>query len=721
MTTKLLRAAVVLLAAGSPLLAFSGSIEGRVIDDSRRPLPGAHVWLVGLEAGTAADTSGRYFIAVPEPGDFRVVYQHIGYGAETLSVAVGRGERVARDVVLRQTRIGLPPVETRASRQTVHGTNTPEPTVVIPKAAAEQAGKTTIGEAATLETGIQLQKRCSACEASEVSIHGLPGRFSLILLEGTPVFSNLASRYILDLLPVDFLDRLEVLKGASGAIWGSDAIAGAVNILPYQPAERFEARATYARRSYGSDLSGLVGSNVFPLGVSVIGAHGNRDFVDLNGDGSSENSAYRRSLLLANLNYSPGLAWQLNGGGTFGDELRRGGAIVPDSAYYTNPLAERVHTRRWDAWQRTSFTAGDMELTLRLALSRHGEDGVVETRDYSANQTTTYAEFSAGLPHVASGLSFSRQSVADSRLFSRGYAESDFAVWAAGRSITPTVLGTPTDILPALRLDVNSEYGVIPSPYAAVRLYPSFADLNFAVGTGFRTPTVILESMENLPGGYQYAIRRDSALTSESGLSVVAGAGRKLTSQKLITELRANLFYHRIGSFIAADMVGLDSVTRRAVFYYHNLDEVTTSAGAELSASFTVLLGASANVGAYYLHPRSGSNRTLPFVRRWGASYSVSYPYRRWGLELVAGGDVNGPMLVRTVYGNGAIEDHDSPVYATMSLRATKRLGILRIGAGGNNLWNYHQPPLSHHDGETEYYWGPIIGRELYATLSVSI
>lgn len=712
---------MLLLLAASSALAFHGAIEGVVSDRERGALAGAQVWLEEEPVGAVADGSGRYFIEVPMHGTYRVVYQYMGFVSETLSVAVGHGERVTRNVVLRQTTIQVQAVESRATRETVHESKTPEPTAIIPKAAAEKAGKTTIGEAATMETGVQLQKRCGACEASEVSIHGLPGRYSLILFDGTPMFSNLASRYILDMLPVDFLDRLEVLKGASGAIWGSDAIAGAVNIVPHQPAERLEARATYTRRSLGHDLSALVGSSRSPLGVSVIGAHGNREFVDLNNDNVAENAAYRRSLLLAGLNFAPGSDWLLSGGGTLGDELRRGGAIVPDSAYLKDPMAEKIHTRRWDLWQRTSFYVGDNELRLRLALSRHREDGVVETRDYSAGQTTGYSEFSLGLPHLTTGVSFSGQSVTDSRLFSQGYAERDFAAWAGGKDLTVEMLRVPVDILPALRVDATSEYGVIPSPYFAAKLYPSFVDLNFAAGTGFRTPTVILESMENLPSGYQYAIRRDSALTREAGFSVVAGAGKKLVGRNLVTELRLNLFYHRVGDFITAELVGLDTATRRAIFYYRNLDEVTTSTGAEFSAAFTVPGGLSASIGAYLLSPRSGRDQVLPFVRRWGASYSLSYPYRRWGLEFAANGEVNGPMLVQAVHAGGAVKESDSPVYSILGLRATKELGIFRVSAGVNNLWDYHQPPLSQHEGSTEYYWGPIVGRELYGTLSLSI
>ncbi len=535
------------------------------------------------------------------------------------------------------------------------------------------------------------------------------------------MFSNLASRYILDMLPVDFLDRLEVLKGASGAIWGSDAIAGAVNIIPYPPAAKLEGRATYTWRSLGHDLSALVGSNRSPLGISVIGAHGNRGFVDMNNDSVAENVAYRRSLLLANLNFAPGPNWLLSSGGTLGDELRRGGAIVPDSAYTENPMAERVHTRRWDLWQRTGFYFDDNELQLRLALSRHHEDGVIEMRDYSASQTTGYSELTFGLPHLSTGVSFSGRSVTDSRLFSEGYAERGFAAWAGGKNLTLELLRVPVDILPALRIDFTSDYGVILSPYVAAKLYPSLVDLNFAAGTGFRTPTVILESMENLPSGYQYAIRRDSALSREAGFSVVAGAGRKLVGPNLVTELRLNLFYHRVGDFITAELDGLDTATRRAIFCYRNLDEVMTSTGAEFSAAFTVPGGVSASIGAYFLSPRSGRSQTLPFVRRWGASYSLSYPYRRWGLEFAANGEINGPMLVQTVPASGAVKKSDSPVYFILGLRATKELGIFRVSTGVNNLWDYHQPPLSRHEGSTEYYWGPIVGRELYGTLSLSI
>jgi len=696
-------------------LGFHGAIQGRVLSEPGQALAGVNVWLEGLPVGTATDSAGSYFLEVPMHGEFRVVFGFVGFRPETLVVMVNHGERVRRDVRLRPEPVPVAGVETRARRETVHESPTPEPTVVVPRAAAEQAGKATIGEAATIEAGIQLQKRCSACEASELSIQGLPGRFSLVLLEGLPVFSNLASRYILDILPVEFIDRLEVTKGASGSIWGSDAMAGAVNIRLLQPVRPLEAKGAWTRRSYGNDISAYLGSELSSFGLSVIGAHGNREPVDLNRDGISENTAFGRDIVLANVDYRPGSVWRLNAGGSFGSEARRAGAISGEAG------ADRVNTRRWDIWQRTGFTSGASELQLKLAGSVHAESGFVEQRDYSARQSTLFGELSATLPRITAGSSVSSQRLVDKRLFGDGYQETDVGFWAGGRNLGFQLAGVGFDVMPALRFDLNSGFGPIFSPYFALQVFPGWVDLSFAAGTGFRTPLVIFESMENLPNGYQYAIRRDTNLTRESALSLQAGAARRFVAGRFAADLRATLFHHRVADFIAAELVGLDSVSRRALFLYRNLDDVALSSGGELGANLVFPGDVSARVSAYLLAPRTAVNRILPFIRRWAAGYSVTWRPRRTGFELSVTGDVNGPMLVETVDENGGIERRDSPLYPVVNVRATKELKFLRLGAGVNNVGDFHQPPLSHHGGRSEYYWGPIIGREFYFTLGFDI
>lgn len=718
MTTRTVALLLLTIALGGAA-AFHGALEGRVTDNENRPLAGAQVWLKDLPLGTATDPNGNYLLELPMHGEFQVVYQFIGFKSETLLVIVGHGAQVRRDVKLQPIPLSIPGVETRATRPTVHEAKTPEPKVVIPQVAAEQAGKTTIGEAATLETGIQLQKRCSACEASEVSIQGLPGRYSLVLLEGMPLFSNLGARYILDILPVEFLDRMEILKGASGAIWGADAVAGALNVILPEPGAPFQAKANYTRRSYGNDLSALLGTNLNPFGATLIAAHRDQGFVDLNHDRIAENTAFRRNIGLTRLQYFPGVNWRLSLGGSLADELRRSGALVPDSEYHQQPHAEKVHTRRWDAWYQAKLNIEKNEFQLRLATGEHQESGVLEMRDYSARQTTIYADLNARLPRLASGVSFIRQNISDRRLFTGGYRENNLALWLAGQDLALNIRTIPAELLPALRLDLNSNYGIIPSPYLALKLYLGICDLAFAAGTGFRTPGVIFESMENLPGGYQYALRRDPNITRESGISLETGVARRLITRNLITDLRLNLFRHSVKNLIAAELTELDTATRRAIFYYHNLPGVTSSTGIEISVRTVLQPNLTATINGYLLSPKTDS-ATLPYVRRWVTGYTLTYRIPRIQVELNATGELNGPMRIQSMDTTGNIHYLDAPVYPTVALRLSKALGILQLSLGVNNILDYHQPPVSGNSA-TEYYWGPIIGREFYARVALNI
>lgn len=529
------------------------------------------------------------------------------------------------------------------------------------------------------------------------------------------------ARYILDMIPVDMIDRLEVVKGASGALWGGDAVAGAVNIRLLEPAKSFESKSAYTRcYNYGNDFSVFFGSNLSPLAVSAIGARSDRQPVDRNSDQLAENTAYQRNVLVANAKFFPGVNWRFIAGGLWGSEQRRSGAIIPDSEYVINPNAEKVNLRRWDLWQHTGLTTAGKEFALRTTLSYYNEDGVTEMMWYRTGQFNVFSEFTFGLPYLLSGVSFSRQRISDPRLFNDVYTENGLGFWTVGRKIALPFLNFEHEILAALRLDLNSLYGTFLSPYAALRMSPGLFDFDFAAGTGFRTPLIVFESMENLLGGYRYAIRLDTNITREQGFSVQTGIAKRLVGSAGFAELRLNLFYNRIGNFITAELIGKNSVTKRAFFYYHNLDEVVYSRGVELSNTLSIFNNITANTGVYFLLPEMRGKRALPFIRRWSVNQVFNYKLNPWGVEINLAGGVNGPMLVQAIMKNGTIEEHDSPIYTVLNLRLNKEIKFLRIGVGVNNVFDYYQPPL-HSNAETEYYWGPIIGRELYATILITI
>lgn len=695
-----------------PAFAFHGAIEGIVADSFGNPLMGVSVWLEGYKIGDATDSTGWYSIEVPEPGKFNVVYEYIGFRREKIGVEVQCGSRVRKDVIMEESAIQFKMTEVKGRREDIYKSKTLEPTTVIPSEAALRTGASNIGEALELESGIKLQTKCEMCASSEVSIQGLPGRFSLILLDGMPLFAGLASKYILDMFPVEFMDKIEVLKGASGAIWGSNAVAGAVNIILPRPAKQLLAKGTYTYRSYGNDVSGVFSNSLNSLGLTAMVARSNRLPVDLNRDNISENTAYLRDIYLASLSISPVRLLDINLGGSFADEIRKGGAIVPESEYGTNPEAEKIATQRWDIWEQSSFGTDSKSLKSKLALSSHNENGIVEMRDYSAEQKSLYSELSGNIDKLTMGTSFTYQFLTDTRLFD-SYTENDYGMWVSEER---QLLGA--DFLSATRVDLNSNYGTIFSPYGAVK----FKDFNFAIGTGFRTPSVIFESVECLPIGYRYAIRRDKNLTKETSTSVEFGFGKMIVLKGFMSDIRLNLFAHRVRNFINARFEGLDSTTDRAIFYYYNLDEIATSTGTELSVAFSLPANINTTLGAFALLPKMDNGETMPFINRCGLNYSTTYKNEHLKFELNTTGELNGPMAVQTVYEDSSTHTSDSPVYIILNLRGTRELGFMnmKLIGGINNLSDYHQPPLSRY-GKIEYYWGPIVGREFYASISVEL
>jgi iron complex outermembrane receptor protein len=71
---------------------------------------------------------------------------------------------------------------------------------------------------------------------SDLSIRGLPGG-ELVLVNGMPIQSAGGASYDLDTIPIEQIDRVEILKGAASTLYGADAMTGVINIITRQPEE----------------------------------------------------------------------------------------------------------------------------------------------------------------------------------------------------------------------------------------------------------------------------------------------------------------------------------------------------------------------------------------------------------------------------------------------------------------------------------------------------
>jgi iron complex outermembrane recepter protein len=106
---------------------------------------------------------------------------------------------------------------------------------------------------------------------TNLNLRGIGPQYTLILLNGRRFQSEDPAN--LDLIPLDAIDRVEVLKSGASSVYGSDAVAGVVNIITKRTADGLSLEGQYGRTTHGdnpnSHISASWGRSTDKLNVFV--------------------------------------------------------------------------------------------------------------------------------------------------------------------------------------------------------------------------------------------------------------------------------------------------------------------------------------------------------------------------------------------------------------------------------------------------------------------
>jgi len=126
--------------------------------------------------------------------------------------------------------------------------DTPVPAVVVDGKEMKRRNALNAGEALRYLPGIHLDTYFAPMTRDALRIQGLPSRYTLILLDG----ERITGRHPLTLIPADVIERVEVVKGPSSVLYGSDAVGGVCNIITRSPSRKPSLNGTFSYGSYGS-------------------------------------------------------------------------------------------------------------------------------------------------------------------------------------------------------------------------------------------------------------------------------------------------------------------------------------------------------------------------------------------------------------------------------------------------------------------------------------
>jgi iron complex outermembrane receptor protein len=216
-----------------PLLAFGrkGEIRGRVLDENNAPMIGANVYLEGTVLGSATNGKGEFLIQKVPPGNFTLVITVIGYEQLSLQVTVIEGQKYDIGTEsLNPSAISGNPVVVTAGKYEQKIQDVPASLNSISSRELAYRNTITIDNALEYVPGVNLN-------GGQINIRGSSG-FSLgvgsrvlFLLDGVPLLTGDTRDIIYEAVPTYLVERIEVLKGAGSALYGSSALGGVINVL----------------------------------------------------------------------------------------------------------------------------------------------------------------------------------------------------------------------------------------------------------------------------------------------------------------------------------------------------------------------------------------------------------------------------------------------------------------------------------------------------------
>lgn len=209
----------------------SAAIHGRVVSaETGRPLAGAQIRIVELGRRELAHGDGEFHFERLPAGQYTLEIEYIGHRTLRREVEVEAGQVVWLDVVLDFSPIQLPgfvvtgTVGARAGEEAIRPTN-----VVAGQTLARELGGTV---AATLEGEAGISVASSGPATARPVIRGLSGDRILVLEDGQRVgdLSATSSDHAVAIDPIS-ARRIEVVRGPSALLYGSNALGGVVNVV----------------------------------------------------------------------------------------------------------------------------------------------------------------------------------------------------------------------------------------------------------------------------------------------------------------------------------------------------------------------------------------------------------------------------------------------------------------------------------------------------------
>ena len=728
------------------------TITGTVTDTTGLPVAGAVVVLQqtanGLERVARTDSSGGFAFPDISPATYELVASLAGF-APVRQVVRASTDATVSFILTPAPYQEAVTVVSDSRREQLRETAT-LPVTVIGGEALRDAQYTSVSEAVREVAGVVTRRGSEGTDVGGEQIQGIDSRQVLVLIDGQPIVGarGIKSGAInLDRQSAFGLDRIEIVKGAASALYGSDAMGGVINLIPRDPRRPVEIAGQVGAGTYGAvdtaaDIGGLTKWATFFLS----GGHHQRDAFDLTpSTPDTTGAAIQRQDLSGRVSFAPSPSWLVTGNVTS----------------YWNTLTARSVGELGVEDARTPSNAQTYGARVER---RFDSRTTLELRAYGGR----YQETSTGVL-----LNAARTPLAPADLF-EGLAKFDGSVFRSigqrhqvrgglewtrdeyrghnrirdpeGNAVTTRVAWGQYDLSPlrtltittGIRVDDHSVFGTAVSPkVAAVARVTDWLTARGSFGRGFRAPDVGQLYYRFLNPTNLYQVIGNPHLEPERSRSWQAGLESRTGSRARVS---LNVFHNDVTNLIQAANLGFvasptqlaaiaaanditpdfDVQLNRLLFLYENVAHARTR-GVELSGDYRI--GQVVRIGGTYAYVDAVDAST-------GAAISNRNPHQgtvrvdwtpdRSGIRANLRGAFYSSWIAGSTRSVAGTSNIYAPAFALWDLTVSKRAirGAEVFGAV-NNLTNSQDPNtgLVSSTGAALPIYRPEIGRTVRAGL----
>ena len=668
-------------------------VTGKVFSQGQ-PLSSASVFVMGNNSGVTTNAEGQFSIYISNIANPQLVISYLGYKSQIKKIS---SKTTDLGIIELEWDNKLEEVVVSGTLKPISKLDSPVPIEVYGQTFFKANPTASVFEALENVNGIRPQLNCSICSTGEIRINGQEGSYTMVMIDGLPIISGLSTVYGFSGIPQSLIERIEIVKGPASTLFGSEAVAGVINLITELP----ENSAKLAVESFVSGW-GEVNTDLsykYSLSKKTTALFGVNYFnysnpIDKNEDGFTDLTLQNRISIFNKFSHANKLSVATRfvyedrwGGQMNWLPIHRGGDIV---------YGESIYTQRFELFGKYQL---NKNLTFQFSFNDHNQNSAYGNTLFNASQTICFGQMiwnkNISNNDLLFGLAY-RYSLYDddttatfNDLSSRNQAST---IHLPGIFIqNQTQINANNTLLLGFRYDRNSIHGNIFTPRINYKINnkDKSSTLRLSTGSGYRVTQLFTEQHAVLTGAREVVLLDD--LNPERSWNANVNFVQKFFLKKgVIIDFDLSLFTTHFSNKIIPDY---DTDPNKII--YDNLDGRSISNGLSLNTNLLAQGGVRINLGATYIdtYVEENSIKTMPYLtERFQGVWKVEKKWITNDIILDFTGTITGALKLPTLSNLDPRPSYSDP-FSILNIQLTKIWNNSVESYGGiKNILNFTPP-----------------------------